>query len=120
MEAVMIAVLPKLIDVAAVAIAGFATYLLGKIKKQATAKGIRDLATDALEMAVAETYDEMVQRLKRDAADGKLTASERRAAQDLAIAKAKVIMSSQGHDLLAILSERAIRGAIAKIVEESK
>lgn len=77
------------------------------------------LATTAIEAAVAEVWDEFVQDLKTKAADGKLTAAERREAQSLAISKAMGIVQHEGQELLNIHSERMIKALINRAVQAS-
>lgn len=116
-ETLVITLVPRLAEFLLAGIAGVATVLWSRYRS-------RDVnlaaANAALESAVAETWDQLVEQLKRASADGRLTAVERKSAQATAKKKAADILASQGLNLLAIMSERAIEGAITRIVEQSK
>lgn len=110
------ALLPGLCELGITAITLWVALLWKKFRQ--TEIGQR-LATTAIEAAVAEVWDEFVQDLKAKAADGKLTAAERREAQNLAISKAMGIVEHEGQDLLNIHSERMIKALINRAVQAS-
>ena len=79
-----------------------------------------DIALDALEIGVRQTYEGYVKSLKMANQDGKLTDEEKKTARDIALTVATAWAKTQGVNLAKVYAKEYLPILVEKLVRSSK